>query len=166
MDKNSAFKALLVTWLASHSIPVFAQTQLGRIIGRVTDASEAVVPDATVSASFPLTGATFATKSNGEGYYVIPNLQYGRYSVTVTKPGFASYKVADGVVRHKAIGLGVYSVFSNDITEQNAIEAPAGGGIAMNHMVTVSLASGRISNIINDSGGSVGNGQFSRSTTY
>jgi hypothetical protein len=73
--------------------PVFTQTQLGSIIGRVTDASEAVVPAATVSAVFPVTGATFTTQTNAEGYYVIANLQYGRYNVTVAKPGFASYRV-------------------------------------------------------------------------
>jgi hypothetical protein len=107
-------------------------------------------------------GTTFFYQS--ELPYDVPN--QGAWTAPTGHQGFASYKVADGVTSHRAIGLGVYSVFSNYITEQNAIEAPAGGGIAMNHMVTVSLASGQILNIINDSGGSVGNGQFNRFTTY
>src|SRR6516225_3479024 len=81
--------------LAGSIVPVFPQTQLGRIIGRVTDASDAVIPDAAISADFPLTGAKTTTVSNGEGYYVLPNLRYGRYIVNVTKPGFAPYHLED-----------------------------------------------------------------------
>ena len=91
--RRFGFSVSLAAVLASFSIPVFAQTQLGQITGRVTDASDSVVPDAAISASFPLTGSTFNTRSNGQGYYLLPNLQYGRYSVTVTKPGFATFRV-------------------------------------------------------------------------
>ena len=96
----------------------------------------------------------------------LPEEQLLTWTAPTGHQGFASYKVADGVTSHKAVGLGVYSVFGNYITEQNAIEAPTRSGIALSHMVTVSLASGQILNIINDSGGSVGNGQFNRFTTY
>jgi hypothetical protein len=72
--------------------------------------------------------------------------------------GYASYKVADTVTTHSAEGLGVYSVFRNAVSADNAIETPAASGVSMHHMVTVSLASGTINNIINGTGGSVGNG--------
>ena len=72
--------------------------------------------------------------------------------------GYPSYKVADGVTSHQAEGLGVYSVFDNDVTAENAIETPAASGIAMHHMVTVSLAAGSITHIVDGTGGSVGNG--------
>ena len=72
--------------------------------------------------------------------------------------GWPSYKVASGVTSHDAEGLGVYSVFSNDVAEENAIEAPTGAGVSMSHMVIVSLASGAIQHILNDTGGAVGNG--------
>jgi hypothetical protein len=72
--------------------------------------------------------------------------------------GYPSYKVADTVTTHKAEGLGVYSVFSNDVSAENAIETPAAGGVSLRHMVTVSLASGTIQNIVNGTGGTVGNG--------
>ena len=40
-------------------------------------------------------------------------------------PGFASYKVADGVTRHEAWGLGVYGVFTRSATTcLNGVEAP------------------------------------------
>ena len=70
--------------------------------------------------------------------------------------GYPSYKVANGVASHFAEGVGVYSVFTNDVSAENAIETPPGA--SMSHLVTVSLASGTIQHIINDTGGSVGNG--------
>ncbi len=82
----------------------------------------------------------------------------GSWQASAGHDGYPSYKVADGVTSHKAEGLGVYSVFSNDVTAQNGIETPSGAGIAMRHMVTVSLASGSIAHIVNDTGGTVGNG--------
>lgn len=87
---------ILAACVAGSILTMFAQTQLGRITGRVTDASDAVVPGASITASFPLTGATVTTQSNESGYYLLPSLQYGRYDVTVTKAGFATYQV-DGV---------------------------------------------------------------------
>jgi hypothetical protein len=75
-----------------------------------------------------------------------------------TRNGYPSYKVADSVTTHNAQGLGVYSVFQNDVTASNAIETPGANGVVLHHMVTVSLASGSISHIANGSGGTVGNG--------
>ena len=72
--------------------------------------------------------------------------------------GYPSYKVADGVTSHHAFGLGVYSVFTNDVTAENAIESPVNAGVEMQHMMSVSLASGSITHIFNGTGGSVGNG--------
>jgi len=72
--------------------------------------------------------------------------------------GYPSYKVADTVTTHQAEGLGVYSVFDNDVTADNAFETPSAPGISMHHLVTVSLRSGSITNIMNGTGGAVGNG--------
>lgn len=84
-----------------------------------------------------------------------------------TKNGYASYKVDDGVQTHRAYGLGVYLVqYDNSFDIDSAIEAPAGEGIEMLHMVTCSFsASGTstINNVINDIGGPVGsNSNFRR----
>jgi hypothetical protein len=72
--------------------------------------------------------------------------------------GYASYKVASGVTSHQAEGLGVYSVFDNDVQAANAIETPTASGVTMHHMVTVSLAAGAIDAIINGTGGTVAQG--------
>lgn len=84
-----------------------------------------------------------------------------------TKNGYASYKVDDGVQKHRAYGLGVYLVqYGNSFDIDSAIEAPDADGIEMVHMVTCSFsASGTstINNVINDIGGAVGsNSNFRR----
>jgi hypothetical protein len=77
---------------------------------------------------------------------------------SATSNGYPSYKVADTVTSHTASGLGVYSVFTNPVIADNAIETPPSVASSMHHMVTVSLAAGSISHIIDGTGGSVGNG--------
>ena len=52
--------------------------------------------------------------------------------------GYAAYKVAEGVQRHQAWGLGVYGVFTRTTASCfNAVEAPAAPGIALHHLVSV-----------------------------
>jgi hypothetical protein len=69
--------------------------------------------------------------------------------------GWASYKVADGVTKHEAWGLGVYSVFLHpDVVLTRAIEAPVNENVRFHSMITVVLGNlGRIDNIVNDKGG-------------
>lgn len=52
--------------------------------------------------------------------------------------GFASYKVAEGVKRHEAWGLGVYGVFTRSATKCfNALEAPAAPDVGLHHMISI-----------------------------
>jgi hypothetical protein len=68
--------------------------------------------------------------------------------------GYPSYKVSDGVKTHEARGLGVYSVFRNNVASENAFEVPANTpGIKMHHMVTQKLGGGEITHVINGTGG-------------
>lgn len=62
--------------------------------------------------------------------------------------GYASYKVADTVKTHEAWGVGVYSVIRGGTVCDNAIEAPEGPGIKMNHLTAVKIA-GKINFVIN-----------------
>jgi hypothetical protein len=76
------------------------------------------------------------------------------------KNGYASYKVADTVTTHQAEGLGVYSVFNNPVSADDAFESPTASGVALHHMVIVSLRSGSIASIVNGTGAGVGNGNM------
>ena len=71
-----------------------AQAQLlqGSIDGNVTDASEAAVVGASVTVTNEQTNTTRATLTNQTGVYSFATLQPGTYTVTVTAPGFQTYK--------------------------------------------------------------------------
>lgn len=68
--------------------------------------------------------------------------------------GFASYRVADGVTRHQAWGLGIYSVFLQpDVVLDRAIEVPRRPGVKLHSLITVCLVDkGSIERIVNDAG--------------
>ncbi|HEV1286225.1 MAG TPA: carboxypeptidase regulatory-like domain-containing protein [Bryobacteraceae bacterium] len=72
----------------------FAQTQAinGSIRGRVTDPAGAAVPGAAVNVINNATGFTRDTQSNDDGYFVIPNLPIGTYTVRVQKEGFETQR--------------------------------------------------------------------------
>ena len=68
----------------------FSQTQAinGSIRGRITDATGAAVPQASIAVADSNTGFTRTVETNDDGYYVVPNLPLGTYTVTVQKQGF------------------------------------------------------------------------------
>ena len=65
-----------------------AQTAQGRISGRVTDSSGAVVVGASVTIKNVSKGVERTVQSNGAGDYVAPNLDPGVYSLVVEAPNF------------------------------------------------------------------------------
>ena len=74
-------------------IPSLAQTQRGTIVGTITDATGAVVPDAKVEVINSETNVKFEATSNQTGYYSIPYLPYGQYTVRVDASGFKTYSI-------------------------------------------------------------------------
>lgn len=70
------------------TIPLFAQTPNGNVNGLVSDPTSAAVADAEIIAVNDVTGIQYATKTNREGIYVLPNLPPGPYRVQVSKVGF------------------------------------------------------------------------------
>ncbi len=85
-----AVSVLGVLFLSS---AVVAQTQRGTIVGTVSDASGAVVPNATVQVVNDETDAKFKGASNSTGYYSIPYLPYGKYSLSANASGFKTFNV-------------------------------------------------------------------------
>ncbi|MCX6621261.1 MAG: carboxypeptidase regulatory-like domain-containing protein, partial [Acidobacteria bacterium] len=73
----------------------FAQAEQGGIAGSVIDASGASVAKARIAATNQATGAVTRVETTAEGYYKIPYLPAGKYSMTVESAGFATHKVAD-----------------------------------------------------------------------
>ena len=63
----------------------------GAVQGTITDKTGAVVSGATVTAVNDTTQATMTTKTTKSGFYAVPSLPPGSYSVDVTAPGFQRY---------------------------------------------------------------------------
>src|SRR3984957_570984 len=72
---------------------VFAQTGSASISGRITDQSNAVVPDVEVEIKNVDTGVTEVTKTNNDGIYSVPTLAPGNYLMNVRKQLFRTVSV-------------------------------------------------------------------------
>jgi len=70
-----------------------AQRATASVAGLVTDSTGAPVPDAKVTVKNLATGIERTTASNEVGYYTLPALPAGLYSITVSKEGFATFGV-------------------------------------------------------------------------
>jgi len=81
------------------TMPLHAQTTtLGTVNGVVTDPSNAVVPDATVTIKDTATGQTRTTTTNSAGRYVFVSVNPGKYDITISKQGFAKTTLAGDIV--------------------------------------------------------------------
>jgi hypothetical protein len=78
-----AFAAALVLTFAA-----FGQTATGILQGRVSDASDAAVPDAKITIENQRTGVKQALTTNSEGRFTQPFLIPSEYRLTVEKAGF------------------------------------------------------------------------------
>ena len=81
---------IFVLWALSPIFQVcaFGQAVTGSVLGTVTDASGAVVPNAKVSLTEVNTSVSRSTVTNTSGNYTFPDLPEGSYSVSVEAPGF------------------------------------------------------------------------------
>jgi Carboxypeptidase regulatory-like domain len=114
-----------------------AQSGAGSIEGTVTDATGAVIPGAAIHVVNDATGVANDTKSNDVGYYQVPELFTGHYTVTATAPGMETYKtsidllVAQAAVINPALTAGAttqqITVSANQVqlttTENGAINS-------------------------------------------
>src|SRR5207247_2243525 len=71
-------------------VPWAAQAQDATFSGVVSDATDAVLPGATVTAIHVDTGTTFVAVSEGNGSYRIPTLRVGVYKITAELVGFTT----------------------------------------------------------------------------
>lgn len=83
-------RVLLITGslLLVLSLTGWSQDARGTIVGRVTDATGAVVPNAPVLVTNEAMGTRTALTTNSEGLYLAPLLQPGLYSIEVSVSGF------------------------------------------------------------------------------
>jgi hypothetical protein len=89
--------AFIALMMASHVAAAQATTATAALNGTVRDPSGAVVDGATIALTNMQTGLKWGTESNSTGNYSLVGIAPGRYSVQVTKQGFATQK-QEGVV--------------------------------------------------------------------
>jgi hypothetical protein len=77
------------------SVASYGQQQTGEIFGRLTDASKAVLPGATVTVAGPSLLQPRTTVTSESGTYRVPELPIGAYAVTFELPGFRTVVMTD-----------------------------------------------------------------------
>ena len=85
---------LLVSQSSAHAQVAAA----GAIVGTVTDATGAVVPDAEVTATNNATQQKRTVQSNAQGFYAIESLLAAKYDVTVKKVGFQTFSAQNVLI--------------------------------------------------------------------
>ncbi len=94
MNPNWCKLAAAVVLLALSGLPAaFGQAISGDLVGIVKDASGAVVPAATVTATNNANNTRTVSTANSGGEYRIANLLVGTYSVSATAKGFTTVDV-------------------------------------------------------------------------
>jgi hypothetical protein len=93
MPANRQLRCLtfVATTLLLLTCPVlsWSQSDRGSITGSLTDPTGGAVPSIPVTATNEATGVQSRTVTTADGYYTIPSLPAGSYSLTVQAPGYS-----------------------------------------------------------------------------
>lgn len=83
--------AISVLTIAGMAVPAPSQTSRGSVGGTVTDASSAVIPDATVELTNQKSGVMRSTTTNAVGIYRFEAVDPGLFNLKIDKAGFNAY---------------------------------------------------------------------------
>src|SRR6185312_5604230 len=127
MEKQmQTFRAILVAVILSTGMAL-AQTSTASLLGIARDASGAVIPGATVTATNTGTTFTRTVTTDGTGAYLITNLPVGAYTLTVEKAGFRKF-VQQGITLNVNDQARVdVAMVIGDTTESVSVTAEATG---------------------------------------
>src|SRR3954454_1713783 len=94
-------KSLILLLGLTYASHIAAQTQAinGSIRGRVTDQTTSPIAQTNVKVENTDTGFTRSAQTSDEGYYDLPNLPLGSYTLTVQKEGFETQRHT-GIILH------------------------------------------------------------------
>jgi Carboxypeptidase regulatory-like domain len=71
---------------------MLAQSGAGSIQGTIQDATSSAIPGGSVHVVNQQTGVTNDTTSNSSGFYSVPGLFAGNYTLTFSAPGMKKYQ--------------------------------------------------------------------------
>lgn len=116
-----ALALILFAWIASSH----AQSTTGSIYGTVTDATGAVIQNASVTLTNTATNAVLKTTTNSAGAFVFPVVDPGDYTVTATANGFQS-KTQTGIVLAASQNVNAsFTLAVGTVTNKVTVEAAA-----------------------------------------
>src|ERR1019366_5937569 len=81
--------------LGAMQLPLCGQEARGTLLGRVSDSTGAVIVGAKVEGLNTATGVHVSATTNESGDYLLPYLNPGPYTISVTAPGFKMFKRAE-----------------------------------------------------------------------
>ena len=81
------------------ALSTFAQDPRGRILGRVTDPTGAVIPNVPVIAANIETGVVSSAQTNAQGNYLLLHLNPGLYKLMAELKGFKKFDRSEVEVR-------------------------------------------------------------------
>ena len=84
----------LMAILLFQPIDALAQSGAGSIQGTVQDITSSAIPGSTVHVVNTKTGVTNDTTANGVGFYSVPGLFSGSYTITFSAPGMKKYQAS------------------------------------------------------------------------
>src|SRR5689334_4709918 len=103
-----------------------AQTSSGSIAGTVVDSQQAVVANATVTLIEPERKTSLTTKTDTEGRFVFPQVQPGKYTLTVENPGFKKAERRDlTLLANDKITAGTIALEVGAVSESVEVSAEA-----------------------------------------
>jgi outer membrane receptor protein involved in Fe transport len=134
--KFFALSALLMSF-ALFAGSAFAQTTTtGSIEGTVTDPTGAAVPGVTVTATRQ-GGRSVTATSNEEGFFRIPNIEPGQYTVTIAaERGFAQFEQTNVPVNLSKVSNITVQLRPQGATETVTVTAGGGAGIDVTQNTT------------------------------
>ncbi|HKE26926.1 MAG TPA: carboxypeptidase-like regulatory domain-containing protein [Bryobacteraceae bacterium] len=101
---------------------LLAQSGAGSIEGNIQDVSGAAIPNCQLHVLNQGTGVTNDTTSNTAGFYSVPGLFAGNYTITFTAPGMKKYQTVIALQNAQAAVLNA-SLAVGDVTEQVTVNA-------------------------------------------
>jgi hypothetical protein len=94
---------VLAVAIVMGAVPSWTQVLYGTVVGVVEDPSGGVIPGASVTIVSPLTNVKRQTASDANGAYRFADLPPGIYDLSVTQPGFATFRRTGIPVRADAV---------------------------------------------------------------
>ncbi len=98
MRKYGVVRAFLLATVVMYVCSAHGQIPTGSLNGLVTDANDAIVIGAHVTALSTTQGFSRDTLTSSSGLYVLPDLPAGEYSLRIEQSGFAATEVKGNIV--------------------------------------------------------------------